>query len=226
MLICSKRLEIFPTRRPIRPSTVPTRPISTRPAPSNPNPRGILTLNRSALLALTVSALLARAGDAQTAARAWGDVAIGYGSFGCEECDRRSAGVSGEAAIGRTLSQHWRYGLGGTAWMGDVTTTEGDGSTTSGGQMAFTLTPMVQVNPLANTGIFLRAALGFGLAGEPGSLGRVNTGLSTGFGAGYEFAAGSSRFMVFAGRADLRSDRNNVEVIQLHFGITLPGQRE
>jgi hypothetical protein len=174
-----------------------------------------------ALFALIL--LTATTAAAQTPERAgfWGDVALGYGSLGCQVCGDRSGGFSGELSIGGTVNRHLRMALVANGWLGSIPETEGT-STTSNTNPALVVMPVFQVYPVGNAGLFLRGGAGFGLAGEPYTIGRVNTGPSSLVGVGYDIGLGPgpAGFTLSLNRVGIHSERNTADYLQAVAAIT------
>ena len=177
------------------------------------------------LPALVVLMAWATAGSAAAqspvAQGTWGSLSAGVGSMNCETCTARTTGFSAELRVGRALSRSVYVAVATDVWMGSVTTTSSSGSS-YGGELAGTVIPIVQIYPNPELRLFLSGGVGFGLAGEPGSLGRVNTGLGTIIGLGYDFPTrGNANISAFLNSVGMRSDRNNMNVLQIGVGITL-----
>jgi hypothetical protein len=170
-----------------------------------------------ALVSMTVSA------SAQTPTRVglWGDVAVGWGSHGCETCDDRSGGLTGEFAIGGTLNPNLRIALALNAWMGQTTTRSG-AVVDTGTDLAATLMPVLQIYPARSARLFLRGGAGFGLASEPRTIARVHTGLSNLVGIGYDITAGNTTTVTaFVSRVGILSNPNDTDFWQAVIAVTI-----
>lgn len=131
---------------------------------------------RTLMKAATVLALLAvpallRAQTPQTREGFWFNAGLGYGSLGCQDCDSRTGALSGNLAIGGTVSPRFLLGVGTNGW-----TKSEDGVTLTVG----TLTALARFYPSATGGFFLEGGLG---------VGSVSANVS-GFGSSSESGAG------------------------------------
>ncbi|MBK6306527.1 MAG: hypothetical protein IPF47_12775 [Gemmatimonadetes bacterium] len=74
-------------------------------------------LRWSAMLSLAIAALATPAMAQQPQERKgfWFNVGLGAGSLGCDDCDSRANGLSGQLSLGGTLTPRLLLGRGPTA---------------------------------------------------------------------------------------------------------------
>lgn len=130
-------------------------------------------------LALVALAANASAQHAQTRQGFWFNVGLGAGSLGCDECDSRTNGLSGQLSLGGTISPRLLLGAGTNGW-----TKSEDGVTLTMGSLA----ALVRFYPSATGGFYLTGGLGIatldlGLAGFGNE---SDTGVSALLGIGYD----------------------------------------
>jgi hypothetical protein len=136
-------------------------------------------------LALVALATNASAQRAQTRQGFWFNVGLGAGSLGCDDCDSRTNGLSGQLSLGGTISPRFLLGAGTNGW-----TKEEDGVTLTMGSLA----ALVRFYPSATGGFYLTGGMGIatldlGLAGY-GS--ESDTGVSAILGIGYDIRVGQN----------------------------------
>ena len=102
----------------------------------------------------------------------WFNVGLGVGSLGCDNCDSRESGLSGQIGLGGTLSDKVIIGVMSNGW----TKSEGGATLTVG-----TLVAGVRFYPSATGGFYLTGGLG---------LGSISAEI-TGFGSDSEMGVGA-----------------------------------
>ncbi len=138
---------------------------------------------------LTLLALSARSSDAQAAHPQtrqgfWLNVGLGVGSLGCQDCTERSTGLSGQLALGGTLSQKWLLGASSNGW-----TKKEDGVTLT----MSSLTAAVHFYPSATGGFYLTGGLGIAsLSAAVGGFSDSQTGVAALLGLGYDIRLGQN----------------------------------
>lgn len=142
----------------------------------------------------------------------WIHFGMGYGSLGCEDCDR-AGGATGQLAMGGTISQKLQVGGASNVWVKSE-----DGVSLTVGAVTAT----VRYYPIETGGFFLTGGLGYGTV--EAELPTLGTHTETGFGAlaglGYDIRVGRNvsltpylnGFLISAGES-----RANVG----HFGLAL-----
>jgi hypothetical protein len=113
----------------------------------------------------------------------WFNVGLGYGSFGCRDCNDRTGSVSGGLALGGAVSQKVLLGVGTNGWSKSE-----DGATLT----VSTLAAVIRFYPSATGGFFLLGGLGVGaVRGEISGLGsETQTGLGALVGLGWDIRVG------------------------------------
>jgi hypothetical protein len=160
-----------------------------------------------ALLAL-VLATTASAQQAQTRQGFWIGGGLGYGSLGCNGCDRLG-GVSGYFKLGGTLRQNILLGVETNGW-----TKSEFGQTMTMGNMS----GAAYWYPMPTNGLFLKAGVGYSVVDD----GFVNqSGLGLLGGLGYDIRVGKNLSMTpvanwFRGSYDAGA----LNVIQIGLGVT------
>ena len=122
-------------------------------------------------------------GHPQTRDGFWFSGGLGYGSYGCGECDGRTGGFSGGLSLGGTLSPTLQLGAGTTGW-----TKSEDGATLTVG----TLDARIRFYTSAKGGLYLTAGAGVGtIHAEVAGFGSASeTGFSALVGMGYDIRIG------------------------------------
>ena len=144
----------------------------------------------------------------------WLSIGLGYGSLGCDACDGRLTGGSGNISLGGTLSPHVLLGVFSNAW----TKTEGGATATAG-----TLTAGIRVYPSATAGFFLTAGVGGGQvsAQVPGVGSASNVGSGALLGLGWDIRLGKAVSLTpFFNGAGIVINGYAVNFGQLGLGIT------
>ena len=147
------------------------------------------TLPRMALALAVITACLAASALAQQPRQPqlrhgfWFSGGLGYGSLGCQDCSGRTGSVSGNIALGGTLSPKFLLGVSTNGW----TKSENGSSLTVG-----TLTAAVRFYPSPTGGFFLTGGLGLGTvsAGVSGFGSASETGVAALLGLGYDIPVG------------------------------------
>ena len=142
-------------------------------------------LRWSAMLSLAIAALATPAMAQQPQERKgfWFNVGLGAGSLGCDDCDSRANGLSGQLSLGGTLTPRLLLGAGTNGW-----TKSEDGVTLSMGSLA----ALVRFYPSATGGFYLTGGLGVATLdlGVSGSGSASDTGGSALLGVGYDIRVG------------------------------------
>ncbi len=129
-------------------------------------------------LALALPAV-ARAQDKPLRDGFWFNIGLGGGSLGCDGCDSRLNGVSGQLSLGGTINQHVLLGVSSNAW-----TKSEDGATLT----MSSLTAAIRYYPSATGHFYLTA--GLGVAGLSAGVTGVGSGSASGtaalLGLGYD----------------------------------------
>jgi len=142
----------------------------------------------------------------------WGNIGLGVGSFGCNDCDGvRVNGLSGGFSIGGTLNPHLRLGIGSTGWA--KTTVDGDLFTVG------TLDGRVRVYPSVTSGFFITGGLGFGSI-RLDSETEIGVGAVVGLGWDIDVARHVSVTPFWNGFA-MRSSVADANVGQIGVGVTI-----
>jgi hypothetical protein len=174
---------------------------------------------------LTVMVLVASGLSAQrpqTRSGFWINLGVGNGSLGCENCDGRTSAVSGQLALGGTLSDKLLLGGSINNW-----TKEEGGLTLS----ASTVTAMVRFYPSATGGFFLSGGLGLattsanidiGAFGFENELFLEDNGVGALIGAGYDIRVGRNISITpFFNGYGMYMDGGNLNVVQVGVGMTI-----
>lgn len=145
----------------------------------------------------------------------WGSFGLGYGSLGLDGMASREDGLSGNLAIGGSVSERFLLGAGTTGWTKDL----------QGGRITFgTLTALARFYPSADGGFFLTAGLGFGsVTLEVDGFGSdSDSGGGAVLGVGYDLRLGSSNwaFTPYANSIGHAFDEGNANVLQFGLGLT------
>ena len=122
-------------------------------------------------------------GHAQTRQGFWFSGGLGWGSWGCADCDGREGGFSGGLSLGGTLSSKIQIGVGTTGW----TKSEDGGTLTVG-----TLDARIRFYPSAKGGLYLTGGVGVGTisVGLSGFGSDSEVGPALLFGMGYDVRIG------------------------------------
>lgn len=165
-------------------------------------------------LAFTGSTVLSGQGRPQTRDGFWFSIGLGAGSAGCGDCDGRETALSGNLALGGTLSPKVGIGGGTTGWTKTV-----DGETLTIG----TLTALVRFYPSAAGGFFLIGGLGLGfVTAESGGISASETGFGALLGLGYDFRVGNNVSLTpFWNGFTTSTESLDFNVGQLGLGVTL-----
>ncbi len=173
-----------------------------------------------ALMLLVASGLGAQRPQARSGF--WINLGVGGGSLGCENCDERTSAVSGQLALGGTLSDRVLLGGSINSW------TKQEGGITFN---ASTVTAMVRFYPSATGGFFLSGGLGVATSAaniDIGSFGFENTlfiednGVGALIGAGYDIRVGSNVSITpFFNGYGMNMDGGNLNVVQAGVGVTI-----
>jgi hypothetical protein len=137
--------------------------------------------------------------------------------IGCEGCTtERLGGLTGQAAVGATLSPQILLGLEGNGWI----KTEGEGYMTLG-QLAL----VSQLYPTRTSGLFVKGGVGTGRVNvEPvGEDAATESGLSFIAGLGWEMGGDDASFFITPSVTYMRTnlDGGNVNVFSAGLSMTL-----
>jgi Outer membrane protein beta-barrel domain len=178
-----------------------------------------LALTLLALVALMAPSLSAQRNrrTAKTPQRSglWFSGGLGYGSFGCDNCDKRQGGVSGGLSIGGTLSPRLLLGAGTTGW-----TKSEDGTTLT----IATLDARARFYPAARGRFFVTGGLGLGsLKSKISGIGsNSQTGTSALIGVGMDLRMSRNASVTpYSSLYLVRTNRAKVNVMQLGAAITM-----
>jgi hypothetical protein len=175
----------------------------------------------STLLSLAAVALFL-AGNAQGQGRYaprhsgfWFSAGLGYGSLGCQNCGSRTGGLSGNLALGGTLSPKVLLGVSSNGWMKSE-----NGSTLT----VNALTAAVRFYPSVTGGFYLMGGLGLGTVSA--NVTGVGSGSETGVGAllglGYDIRIGPKVSLTpYWNGFAMNSSNSNANVGQIGLGITV-----
>ena len=171
------------------------------------------------VVALTLAALSPRdasaQGHSQTRQGFWFSGGMGYGSLGCQDCGGREGALSGEIALGGTVSQKVLIGAGTNGWS----KSENGARLTVG-----TLTAQIRYYPSATGGFYLLGGLGVGqVRAEVSGLGSDSeTGVGALVGLGYNFRVGQNVSLTpYWNGFAMGSSNTDANVGQIGLGITV-----
>lgn len=121
--------------------------------------------------------------QAQTRSGLWFSGGLGYGALGCKDCSGRTGGLTGNVALGGTISQHLLLGAAWSGW-----TRSENGATLSVGA----LIAEARVYPSASGRFFLEGGLGLGVvsASLTGFGSQSKAGAAAVLGIGYDARIG------------------------------------
>jgi hypothetical protein len=145
----------------------------------------------------------------------WFNAGVGYGSYGCGDCDGRESGFSGGLSLGATLSPHVLLGVGTAGW-----TKTQDGVTLTVG----TVDARVRIYPVAEGGFFFTGGVGLGVVDVYSDLlGNSNeNGFGFLFGLGYDLRVGKNVSLTpFWNGLVMNVDNESSNVGQIGLGVTI-----
>jgi hypothetical protein len=121
----------------------------------------------------------------QTRQGFWFNVGLGAGSLGCEDCDTRTNGLSGQLSLGGTISPRFLLGVASNGW-----TKSEDGATLTMGS----LTAAFRFYPSTTGGFYLTGGLGVATLdlGISGFGSASETGIGAMLGLGYDIRLGQN----------------------------------
>jgi opacity protein-like surface antigen len=135
----------------------------------------------------------------------WFNAGVGYGSYGCEDCDARESGFSGGLSLGATLSPHVLLGIGTAGW-----TKTQDGVTLTVG----TVDARVRIYPVADGGFFFTGGIELGNEND--------NGFGFLFGLGYDLRLGKNVSLTpFWNGFVINVDNSSANVGQIGLGVTI-----
>lgn len=147
--------------------------------------RFLLLAGLTASLSLLSSATASAQGTAPERKGFWFNGGLGFGSLGCDDCDTRETGLSGQLSLGGTISPRLLIGASSNGW-----TKSEDGVTLTMGS----LTAAVRFYPSATGRFFLTGGLGVATLdlGISGLGSASDTGVAALLGLGYDIRIGSN----------------------------------
>ena len=186
--------------------------------------RGITRVMRTlAGAALGLAVMLAVAGDAEGQGTAqghtherqgfWFNTGLGYGSLGLEGFSDREDGLSGNLALGGTISPRFLLGVGTTGWTKEV----------EGVRINFgTLVLLGRLYPNADGGFFLNLGLGAGqVSVSEGSTTVSENGGGAVLGLGYDVRVGPNWSLTpFANAIGFDINGGQADVFQFGLGVS------
>lgn len=143
----------------------------------------------------------------------WLGAGVGYGALGCDGCGDREGSLSGQLAVGGTMSDELLVGVGLNVW----TDSENDATLTAG-----LLTAQARV--YAVRGLYFTGGLGIGrLSSDFDGLGGDGaTGFGVMLGVGYDFRVGPNVSITpYAAGYSIETDPINVTVYHAGIGVTI-----
>lgn len=145
----------------------------------------------------------------------WFSAGLGWGSLGCQNCGSRTGGLSGNLALGGTLSNKVLLGVSANGW-----TKSENGSTLS----VNAITAAARFYPSARSGFFLIGGLGIGTVSA--AVSGFGSGSETGFGAllglGYDMKIGPKLSLTpYWNGFAMNSSSTDANVGQIGLGITV-----
>jgi hypothetical protein len=145
----------------------------------------------------------------------WFSAGLGWGSLGCQDCTSRTGGLSGNLALGGTLSQKLLLGVSGNGW-----TKSENGSTLN----VNAITAAARFYPSARGGFFLIGGLGIGTvsAAVSGFGSGSETGVGALLGLGYDMKIGPKVYLTpYWNGFAMNSSSTNANVGQIGLGVTV-----
>ncbi|MEO5799945.1 MAG: hypothetical protein ABIS00_10955 [Gemmatimonadales bacterium] len=177
--------------------------------------RGVRALTVGLLLVLITAGKSVQAQQSQSRSGFWFSVGLGTGSLGCDGCSDRVSALSGNLALGGTISQNVSLGVMTNGW----TKSEGGVTLTAG-----TLTLAARLYTSKKGGFFILTGLGVSSLslGVYGYGQGHETGTGAVVGVGYDFRVGKNVSITpfyngFAGKFD----SGDFNVGQIGAGITV-----
>jgi outer membrane protein with beta-barrel domain len=169
------------------------------------------------LVAVVGSLAIATAAQAQKAPIRqgfWFSGGLGMGSLGCDNCDSRENGISGDVSLGGTLSQRWLLGVGTSGWS----------KSEQGGRLTVaTLDARVRFYPSATGGFFVTGGIGAGqMRVSVGGISATEDGTGAIFGLGYDYrVARNTSITPYWNGFAMKTKNNDANVGQIGLAITL-----
>ena len=144
----------------------------------------------------------------------WFNVGLGAGSLGCDDCDTRTNGLSGQLSLGGTISPRFLLGASSNGW-----TKSEEGTTLTMGS----LTAAFRFYPSATGGFYLTGGLGVATLdlGVEGLGSASETGTAALLGLGYDIRLGDNISLTpFWNGIGGAFDGGGANFGQIGFGIT------
>ena len=144
----------------------------------------------------------------------WFSAGLGYGSLGCQNCTGRTGGLSGNLALGGSLSQRLLLGVASNGWVKSE-----NGTTLS----VNSITAAVRFYPAVRSGFFLMGGLGVGFVSAGFSGGSASeSGVGALLGLGYDIRlAHSISLTPYWNGFAMNSSNVDANVGQIGLGITV-----
>jgi len=161
--------------------------------------------------AMCASTLSAQ-GHPQTRQGFWLTAGLGAGSRGCDGCDNRRGGVTGQLALGGTLSPRFQLGATYNMWVRD----DDNVTSSQSGLMA-----LAKFYPSARGGFYLQGGLGIGqLKTQRRNVSVTEDGTSALLGLGYDLrVARNFSITPFINVVGGSFDGNSADFNQLGFSL-------
>jgi hypothetical protein len=161
-----------------------------------------------------VFATAAQAQHAQVRQGFWFSGGLGMGSLGCQDCGSRENGMSGDFALGGTLSPNWLLGVGTSDWS----------KSEQGGRLTVaTLDARVRFYPSATGGFFLTGGIGgASVRASAGGISASQNGAGAIFGLGYDYrVARNASVTPYWNSFAMKNGNTDANVGQLGIAITV-----
>lgn len=144
----------------------------------------------------------------------WFSGGLGMGSLGSDGGSSRETGLTGDIALGGTLSPRWLIGVGSSGWS----------KSENGGRLTVaTLDARVRFYPSATGGLFLTGGIGgASMRASVGGISATENGAGAIFGLGYDYRVGRNTSITpYWNGFVMKTDNNDANVGQVGLAITL-----
>ncbi len=139
----------------------------------------------------------------------WVNFGMGYGSLGCDNCDGREGGLSGNLSLGGTVNDHLLLGVGTTGWVKETL-----GERLTAGTFDF----RVRVYPVRTSGFFITGGLG---AGSVSYADENELGVGVVIGVGWDLRVGRNISLTpFYNGFAMRNENVDANVGQIGIGVS------